>query len=162
LQRLSCVLYSLIFLFALSCFAQLRDLPASNGSTLKPSLPASTKLLKSHILFERNDGQADSQVLYLSHGAGYSLFLTRTGATIVLPESEKQRSQKKGSVATAQRAAYFKLHFENANPQAKVEGIETLPGTKQLFFRIRSQTLAPRAYPNSRRCVIPIFIPALI
>jgi hypothetical protein len=113
------------------------------------------------LVFERNDGQADSGVLYLSHGSGYSLFLTRTGATIVLPESEKRRPQKKGSVATTQRERYFKLRFENANPRAEIEGIETLPGTSN-YFPGRILNSGTRAYPNSPRCVIPIFILALI
>src|SRR6476620_8042464 len=122
LQRLSCVLllYSLIFLFSLSCFAQLRDVPLSNCPSLKPSLPASAQLLQNHIVFEHNGGQADSQVLYLSHASGYLLFLTRTGATIVLPESQKERSQQKASAATTQPLRYFKLRFENTNPQAEV------------------------------------------
>jgi hypothetical protein len=100
----------------------------SSSLPLKPSLPANTRLLQSHIFFERNDGQADSQALYLSHGPGYSLFLTRTGATIVVP-----RLQKKGSVTTKQRARYFKLRFDNTNPQTEVTGIEALPGTSNYF-----------------------------
>jgi hypothetical protein len=154
------VLCGSIFLLTAGCFAQLRTnhhvvsehpskpglMPREKGATpqsgerliegitrsssppLKPSLPASTRLLQSHIFFERNDGQADSQALYLSHGSGYSLFLTRTGATIVLP-----RLQKKGSVATKQRARYFKLRFDNTNPQTEVTGIEVLPGTSNYF-----------------------------
>jgi hypothetical protein len=154
------VLCGSIFLLTAGCFAQLRTnhhvvserpsqpglTPMEKGATpqsgerfiegiarssslpLKASLPANTRLLQSHIFFERNDGQADSQALYLSHGSGYSLFLTRAGATIVLP-----RLQKKGSVATKQRARYFKLRFDNTNPQSEVTGIEVLPGTSNYF-----------------------------
>lgn len=100
----------------------------SSSLSLKPSLPASTQLLQSHIFFERNDGQADRQVLYLSHGSHYSLFLTRTAATIVLPAL-----QKKGPVAAMRPTRYFRLHFESTNPQTEVTGIEALPGTSNYF-----------------------------
>jgi len=94
----------------------------------KPSLSASTQLLQGHIFFESNQGQADSQVLYLSHSSRYSLFLTRTGATIVLPGL-----QKKGPAASAGPARYFRLRFRNANPQTEVTGIEGLPGKSNYF-----------------------------
>ncbi len=100
---------------------------ASGSQLRKPPLPATTQLVQGHVLFERNDGQADSTVLYLSRGPGYSLFLTRTGATIVLPEP-KNRSH-----LTTRRERFFRLHFGGANPQTEVTGIETLPGTSNYF-----------------------------
>ncbi len=92
------------------------------------SLPTSPQLLQDHICFERNDGQADSQVLYLTRSSGYSLFLTRTGATIVLPGL-----QKKASATVTQPARHFRLRFESTNPQTEVTGIEALPGTSNYF-----------------------------
>jgi hypothetical protein len=144
-------LYGSIFLLTLPCFAQLlkdrrvdpsgriprpaltsaaKDAisPSSVRLPLKPSRPASTQFLQGLTFFERNDGQADSQVLYLGRGSGYSLFLTRTGATIVL-----QGLEKKGTVATTQPALYFTLRFGKANPQTEVSGIEPLPGTSSYF-----------------------------
>ena len=100
----------------------------SSSKSFKPSLPTSPQLLQDHIFFERNDGQADSQVLYLSRTSGYSLFLTRTGATIVLPGL-----QKKTSAAVTQPAPHFRLRFESTNPQTEVTGIEALPGTSNYF-----------------------------
>jgi hypothetical protein len=100
----------------------------AGSQPLKLSLPAASQLLQSHILFERNDGQADSQVLYLSRGPSYSLFLTRTGATIVLPEEKSARSQ-----LTNRRHRFFRLHFGGANPQTEVTGIGALPGTSNYF-----------------------------
>jgi hypothetical protein len=94
----------------------------------RASLPANAQFLQGHIFFERNDGQADSQVLYLSHGSGYSLFLTRTGATIVLPEMPT-----KDPAVTARRARFFRLRFDGANPRTAVTGIEALPGTSNYF-----------------------------
>jgi len=100
----------------------------SSSTSFKPSLPTSPQLLQDHTFFERNDGQADSQVLYLSRSSGYSLFLTRTGATIVLPGLQKKRSD-----AAVGSAHYFRLRFENMNPQTEVTGIEALPGTSNYF-----------------------------
>jgi Abnormal spindle-like microcephaly-assoc'd, ASPM-SPD-2-Hydin/Beta-propeller repeat len=149
LQRsaLALGLYCSILLLVLDCCGQTLLTPVAKGANpqigarlierlarssslpLKPPLAASTGLLQGHIFFERNDGQTDSQVLYLSHGSGYSLFLTRTGATIVLPEL-----RKKGSGAATRPARYFRLRFEGANPQTGVTGIEALPGTSNYFF----------------------------
>ncbi|MGA2428620.1 MAG: hypothetical protein ABSH13_08960, partial [Candidatus Acidiferrum sp.] len=106
----------------------IQSVAVSSSLPLKPSVPATNHLLQGHILFERNDGQADSQVLYLSHGSGYTLFLTRTGATIVLPEMPT-----KGPGVTARRASFFRLRFGGANPRTDVSGLETLPGTSNYF-----------------------------
>jgi Abnormal spindle-like microcephaly-assoc'd, ASPM-SPD-2-Hydin len=89
----------------------------------------SAQALQRQIFFERNDGQTDRQVLYLSHGFGYSLFLTRAGATIVLPSLTK-----KGTVAANRHAEYFRFSFAGANPQVEVTGIEELPGESNYFF----------------------------
>jgi hypothetical protein len=85
-------------------------------------------VLQRQFFFERNDGQTDKQVLYVSHGLGYSLFLTRTGATIVLPP------QRKGTAAGKGDADYFRLRFAGANPRPEVAGIEELPGKSNYFF----------------------------
>lgn len=39
--------------------------------------------------FERNDGQTDAHVKYISHGAGYTLFLTPTEAVLTLQKPAK-------------------------------------------------------------------------
>jgi hypothetical protein len=80
------------------------------------------------MFFERNDGQTNSQVLYLSRGFGYSLFLTRAGATIVL-----SGVRKKGTGAAKSDSDYFRLGFVGANPQSEVKGIEELPGKSNYF-----------------------------
>jgi hypothetical protein len=93
------------------------------------SLTASAQLRQSHIFFERNDGQFDHDVLYLSHGAGYSLFLTRTGFTVAFPASTKQ------SASTAnQKEQYFRMRFAGANPQSEISGVESMPGTSNYFY----------------------------
>src|SRR5579862_3939264 len=63
----------------------------------KIPLAAATQALRANIFFERNDGQTDRQVLYLSHSLDYSLFLTRTGATIAVAEPEAAAPAAKSS-----------------------------------------------------------------
>ncbi|MGC1905827.1 MAG: choice-of-anchor D domain-containing protein [Candidatus Acidiferrum sp.] len=83
-------------------------------------------LQQEHSYFERNAGQVDGEVLYLNHGKDYSLFLTRAGVTVVLPEAGK-------GAAADSTSRYFRLRFEGANPKADVTGIEKLPGTSNYF-----------------------------
>lgn len=56
----------------------------------KPSKSARSKILASYgkvqLAFEKNEGQTDSRVKYLSRGAGYTLFLTTDAATLSLTE----------------------------------------------------------------------------
>jgi hypothetical protein len=132
-------LYGSIFLLVLAGFAQPLDARHVDFSgraqrqLLKPTPAASTRFLQDHIFFERNQGQADSQVLYLSRSSGYTVFLTRTGATIVLPESKKAGLQYKEPAAAMRPSRCVKLKFGKANPRAEVTGIEGLPGTSNYF-----------------------------
>jgi hypothetical protein len=109
----------------------------SSNSPVKQSLPwtaqlspasLASQLGRQSVFFERNDGQVDSEVLYLSHGLGYTMFLTRTGVTVTLPWSDRHRQGNKPS-----KVRYFRLRFGDANPQVEVTGLETLPGTSNYF-----------------------------
>src|SRR5690349_14923404 len=46
--------------------------------------------------FEPNLGQADPSVLYLAHGAGYTLFLTRTGAIVTFTSFQPRQLPQPG------------------------------------------------------------------
>jgi len=78
--------------------------------------------------FDRNVGQTDPSVLYTAHGLGYSLFLARTGAIIVLPNSQPP---DRGAPSPQSRS--FRLAFKDANPRVEVEGVEELPGKSNYF-----------------------------
>lgn len=78
--------------------------------------------------FERNDGQVDPAILYFSRGPGYSLFLTRTGATIVLSTSANEESRK-----GEEHSNSLQLSFAGANPDTTVTGVEQLPGKSNYF-----------------------------
>jgi len=96
-----------------------------------PSLP---------LAFEVNRGQADGQVRFLAHGTGYMLFLTATGATVSLPTSsalpfrglpgtDRRRGAGRDSQGPAGTgAAVVQLRFAGGDPDARVVGLNRLPG----------------------------------
>ena len=103
----------------------------SNESSQSASLAKSTtgaKALTDQFFFERNDGQVDHEVMYLSRTSRYSIFLTRERITIVLLQGAK-----KDSSALPPSPWFFRLTFENASSQTKVAGVEQLPGISNYF-----------------------------
>ena len=64
---------------------------ANEPARVQPPLDKSKArdLLRSLAFFERNDGQVDDRVLFLTQGLGYAAYLTRDGATLVFSESSK-------------------------------------------------------------------------
>src|ERR1700738_3203335 len=46
-------------------------------------------LLRSLAFFERNEGQVDDRVLFLTQGLGYAVYLTGDGGTLVFSESSR-------------------------------------------------------------------------
>jgi Beta-propeller repeat len=57
--------------------------------------------------FEPNVGQADPSVLYLARGAGYTLFLTRTGATLSLTQLTQAAGARVPTHSTPSRHSAF-------------------------------------------------------
>jgi hypothetical protein len=141
----------------LAIFSLARPISAPNKSPQNASrgqaaqrmpLSAATQALERNIYFERNDGQTDRQVLYLSHSLDYSLFLTRTGATIAVsePETETQTAAAPAAPATKPsgiphpRTSYFILQFAGANPHPQITGIDQLPGKSNYFLGPNSKS----------------------
>lgn len=84
--------------------------------------------------FEANQGQADSEVKFLSRGSGYGLYLTSTEAVLTF-----QSTRPRGQVAnkTFQRApspidssqsVVLRARLVGAHPPRQVEGLRQLPG----------------------------------
>jgi hypothetical protein len=69
--------------------------------------------------FEANAGQADRQVRFLSHGPGYTLFLTSDEAVLVAGKDELQVTRMK---------------LVGANPAPKVQGSDELSGRSYYFI----------------------------
>ena len=80
------------------------------------------------VFFERNDGQLDSRVLYVSRGLPYAVYLTRSGVTVVSPARDQ-----KSPTAGRHRDTNFSLSFLGANATASVTGIDELPGKSNYF-----------------------------
>ena len=86
--------------------------------------------------FELNRGQTDSQVKFLSRGSGYTTFLTASEAVLVLRSQESGVRSQNGKAETERRKTTqsFTMKFVGANPEAKVVGLDELPG-KSNYFR---------------------------
>jgi hypothetical protein len=101
------------------------------GSTNTPpkSLGKTDSPFRTQFYFERNDGQFDSEVLYASRSAHYSLFLTRSGVTVLL-----NRNQSRGASVSESESRYFSLRFAGANPAVVATGEELMPGISNYFY----------------------------
>lgn len=76
--------------------------------------------------FEANRGQADSRVLFLSRGSGYTFFLTPNES--VLAFSSAQNANHSGP-----QPAIFHMRFEGSSA-ASVSGVDRLPGASNYFI----------------------------
>ena len=87
--------------------------------------------------FEANQGQADGQVKFLSHGHGYALFLTGDEAVLELQESGV-RSQESASKSEKRKAKgeneFVHLRLAGAERNAEVSGQDELPGKVNYFI----------------------------
>ncbi len=68
--------------------------------------------------FEENRGQTDPRVRFLSHGQGYSLFLTSSEAVLSLHAGKR----------VARKADVVRMQLAGTKGRATVSGIEPLPG----------------------------------
>lgn len=93
--------------------------------------------------FEENRGQTAREVRYVSRGSGYELFLTPQEAVIALQQSVPN------NLSPLHRAAYFRalrrarkaermtvlrMGLEGANLEARISGIDPLPGKVNYFL----------------------------
>ena len=123
------------------------SMPAEIRKDAKPRVLAAYGNLP--LSFEANKGQTDSQVKFLSRGRAYTLFLTSTEAVLSLrkgsaePEGEVPRlvNDRGGTgvspVASRSRLpdpAVLRMKLLGANPEARVTGLEKLPGKSNYFI----------------------------
>jgi Beta-propeller repeat len=104
------------------------------SATNKPRIAAMFENLP--LIFETNRGQATKQVKFLARGDGYDLFLTGDGATLALrtgaPAEEAPLPIGDGSEKTA-REEVLRIRPIGANPRARIEGVDKLPGKANYF-----------------------------
>lgn len=68
--------------------------------------------------FEVNEGQTDSQVKFLSHGPGYSLFLTPTEAVLALRKPQNAEAQHLQHLATVKNHRPISAEQAQTVPEA--------------------------------------------
>lgn len=95
--------------------------------------------------FEANQGQTDSRVKFLSHGSGYTLFLTGNEAVVSLPRREKGKEvvadrpslahrHELGSTRHSASSTLVKMKLAKAAAAARVSGEDELPGKSNFFI----------------------------
>jgi len=98
-----------------------------------PTLPVNNAHMLAHfyqhpIHFERNDGQVDAQVKYLTRGPGYTFYFTpQEIITVFSGESGESEEHTKTSVA-------LKLKFLGSNPEAILSGTQKLESISNYFI----------------------------
>lgn len=101
-----------IFLFLLQLFVA------------KPALSETNPEIETYqhlpMVFEENRGQTDPLVRYLSRSRGATLFLTDSEAVATLGPPESR--------------SVIRVSFPGANPNAKLEGVDTLPGVTNYYL----------------------------
>lgn len=84
--------------------------------------------------FEANQGQADSEVKFLSRGSGYGLYLTSTEAVLTFqstrPASQVANKTFQGaqSQIDSSQSVALRARLVGAHPPRQVEGLRQLPG----------------------------------
>jgi beta-propeller repeat-containing protein len=87
--------------------------------------------------FEPNVGQADPRIRFLARGPGYGAFFTGTEIHFSFQTQETTVSndlrvhklaQHKGPSGRGTRSTTFRMSFVNASPNAKLVGLDELPG----------------------------------
>jgi photosystem II stability/assembly factor-like uncharacterized protein len=104
-----------------------------DDDTLPPiDAPARTRIAeqfgKLPLSFEINKGQIDGRVKFLSHGAGYDLFLTSTDAVLRVQKTHTPKADP-----NVREGTVLRLKMLGANATPEVEGQDELPGKVNYF-----------------------------
>ena len=84
--------------------------------------------------FEPNDGQTDPRVRFLTHGQGYSLFLTQDEAVLAL-----KAGTVNGSGASASSQAVLRMRLRGVRAGGRVEYREVYPGVDLVYYGHQGQ-----------------------
>ena len=102
------------------------------AQSASPTDPGRAKLIQSYVKlpigFEANQGQTDERVEFMARGPGYTLFLTRDAATLLLKDAATATGENRGEDAA------LTMRFVGANQRAAVTGLDELPG-KSNYYR---------------------------
>ena len=89
--------------------------------------------------FELNEGQTDEHVKFISRRPGYTLFLTQSEAVLALRKGGNEArtgtlTGKRGAKPEPVETQVLRIKLVGANPHAKIEGLEQLPGKANYFI----------------------------
>ncbi len=85
--------------------------------------------------FEPNQGQTDARVRFLTHGQGYSLFLTDDEAVLSLKAGAKNGSEMpSGGEVSATGQTVLRMQLLGARSGVGIEGMEELRGKSNYFI----------------------------
>ncbi|HVR24470.1 MAG TPA: SBBP repeat-containing protein [Candidatus Polarisedimenticolia bacterium] len=99
-------------------------------AALKSKPDARALLGQLPMIFEPNQGQADSSVKFVSHGGGYSLFLDSTGAVLATRTTQSASQGQSGR----RNMESVRMTLVGSNPAAAVVGGDRLPGMSNYFI----------------------------
>jgi hypothetical protein len=84
--------------------------------------------------FEVNVGQTDSSVNFLSHGPGFELFLTPSGATFTVPVAGQNTGPTQaGAAATLANQESFAFQLAGASASPTIKGDNLLPSRSNYY-----------------------------
>jgi len=110
-------------------------LPAPLAADEPSKLRTAEAYGKLPLSFEVNQGQTDGRVKFLSRGSGYSLFLTSTEAVLSLHRSGPGKTPGRGDNERGRATDdVLRMTAVNANPHARIEGLDQLPGKSNYFI----------------------------
>ena len=88
---------------------------------------------KSPLVFEANQGQADSRVKFLTKGFGYSIFLTANEAVLVLRRPGDDIPTP-NALPQTESLSVLRMRFVGANRSPRIFGAKQLPGKVNYFI----------------------------
>jgi hypothetical protein len=131
IQRRSLAMFELVRkwpLFGLLIMVFATPLLANEPPGKPLSNSDASNLLRSLVFFEHNEGQADSRVLYLTQGLGYTAYFTRDGATLVFSSPSKSTQDPR-----AVHEKVVRLKIVGIDPHVDVIGTDQRPGVSNYF-----------------------------
>src|SRR5437773_4139497 len=103
------------------------------GLTLPAAAATNARVSESYgklpLQFEANRGQTDKDVHFLSHGAGYSLYLTSGEAVLVLAKPDAKRDAQ-----TQVKSVALRMSLVGAARKPVVSGLDEQPGKANYFI----------------------------
>ena len=114
----------------ISLLAQNSKIPNISSSSSTGS-PLTASFEEAPLSFEENQGQSNPGVKFLSHGNGYSLYLTDSAAVLVLAKHENHSKIPGRNSVTGD---VIRMELSGARPDLRVSSADELPGKANYFI----------------------------